>query len=253
MAFAEAELSGITSFGKPAAAAAGRLRWIAETGPAGWTAPLYIQFPDEADSPVTSLYTGLAGIAAALAAWADVTGDEAAAKSASTADRRDRRCGAGRSPHSGVRDIIEGDAGTLAVLAQFGGEQVRPAASLLADRLVGCGQMGSRRARLDGPGRPTEVLAPNFSHGSSGVAFALARASALLGAAGPAGDRGGGRAAPDRPWPAAGRDARRAGQDPGYARLAGGQLRLVPRIDGHGAAVSAARRAPAAAHAGPMP
>ena len=71
MAFAEAELSGITSFGKPAAAAVGRLRWIAETGPAGWTAPLYIQLPDEPDSPVTSLYTGLAGIAAALAAWAD--------------------------------------------------------------------------------------------------------------------------------------------------------------------------------------
>jgi lantibiotic modifying enzyme len=178
MAFAEAELSGITSFGKPAAAAAGRLRWITETGPAGWTAPLYIQFPDEADSPVTSLYTGLAGVAAGLAAWADVTGDEAAAKSASTAITEIVDAVLA-GPASGVSDIIEGDAGTLAVLTQFGGEQVRPAASLLADRLVAAAKWGSNGP--DWTDRPAaEVLAPNFSHGTSGVAFALARASVLL-------------------------------------------------------------------------
>jgi len=179
MAFAEAELSGITGFTEPAAAAAGRLCWIAEAGQVNRTAPLHIRVPGEPDSPVTSLYTGLAGIAAALATWAEVTGDEAAVKSASTlAAEMAEIVMAG--PDSEVRDIIEGDAGTLAVLAQLGGEQVRPAASLLADRLVA-------GARLSGEGpdwtaRPAdEILAPNFSHGSSGVAFALARASSLLG------------------------------------------------------------------------
>jgi lantibiotic modifying enzyme len=177
MAFAEAELSGITSFREPAAAAAGRLCWIAETGPAGRAGPLHVQIPGEDDSPVTSLYTGLGGIAAALAAWADVTGDEATVKAGSTAVTEIVDAVLA-GPASGVTDIIEGDAGTLTVLAQFGGEQLRPAASLLADRLVAATQWSD-----DGPDwkdRPGEILVPNFSHGTSGVAFALARASALL-------------------------------------------------------------------------
>jgi lantibiotic modifying enzyme len=178
MAFAEAELSGITGFREPAAAAAGRLRWIAETGPADRTAPLHIQTPGEPDSPVTSLYTGLGGVAAALSAWAGVTGDEAGAKSASTAITEIVDVVLA-GPDSGVRDIIEGDAGTLAVLTQFGGEQVRPAASLLADRLVAATKWSERGP--DWTGRSTtEILAPNFSHGTSGVAFALARASTLV-------------------------------------------------------------------------
>jgi lantibiotic modifying enzyme len=64
-------------------------------------------------------------------------------------------------------------------LAELGGEQVRPAATLLADRLV-----ADARWSDEGPDWTTrpgdEVLMPNFSHGSSGVAFALARASTLL-------------------------------------------------------------------------
>ncbi|HET7017568.1 MAG TPA: lanthionine synthetase LanC family protein [Streptosporangiaceae bacterium] len=179
MAFAEAELSGVPGFGEPAAAAAGRLRWIAEAGQENRTAPVQIQIPGEPDSPVTSLYTGLSGIAAALAAWAAVTGDEASAKSASTLITEIGEIVVS-GPDSGVRDIIEGDAGTLAVLADLGGEPARPAASLLADRLV-----AEARWRDGGPdwtARPgDEVLAPNFSHGSSGVAFALAKASGMLG------------------------------------------------------------------------
>jgi lantibiotic modifying enzyme len=178
LAFAEAELSGITGFAEPAAAAAGRLRWIVEAGAAGRTAPLHIRVPDEPDSPVTSLYTGLGGIAAALAAWAEATGDDAAAKSASAAVTEIAETVL-TGPASGVRDIIEGDAGTLAVLTQFGGEQLRPAASVLADRLVASASWSD-----DGPDwtdrATTKILAPNFSHGTSGVAFALARASVLL-------------------------------------------------------------------------
>lgn len=179
MAFAEAELSGITGFGEPATAAAGRLRWIAEAGQENRTAPVQIQIPGEPDSPVTSLYTGLSGIAAALATWAAVTGDEASAKSASTLITEIAEIVVS-GPDSGVRDLIEGDAGTLTVLADFGGEPVRAAASVLADRLV-----AGARWSDEGPdwtARPgDEVLAPNFSHGSSGVAFALAKASGMLG------------------------------------------------------------------------
>jgi lantibiotic modifying enzyme len=179
MAFAEAELSGITRFREPATMAAGRLRWIAEAGPAGRADPLHIPFADEPEPPVTNLYTGLAGIAAALVTWASVTGDQAAAKSASAAVTEitdDLMTG----PDSGARDIIEGDAGTLVVLAEIGGEEARPAASLLADRLVaGATWSDEGPDWMTGPAG-AEILAPNFSHGTSGVAFALARASIML-------------------------------------------------------------------------
>jgi lantibiotic modifying enzyme len=179
MAFAEAELSGITGFREPATAAAGRLRWIAEAGPAGRADPLHIPFADEPDPPVTSLYTGLSGIAAALATRASLTADQAAAKSASAAVTEIIDAVIA-GPDSGARDIIEGDAGTLVLLAEIGGEAARPAASLLADRLV-----ASATWSVEGPDWMTgsgedEILAPNFSHGTSGIAFALARASAML-------------------------------------------------------------------------
>lgn len=178
MAFAEAELSGITGFGRAAAAAAGRLRWLVECGPAGRPGPLHVQFPDEPDSPITSLYTGMGGVAAALAAWAEATGDDAAAKSAITAITEIADAVV-TGPDSRIRDIIEGHAGTLAVLTQFGGDRLRPAASVLADRLVACATWGD-----DGPDwadrANTEILVPNFSHGTSGVGFALAQASVLL-------------------------------------------------------------------------
>jgi lantibiotic modifying enzyme len=178
MAFAEAQLSGLGGFGEPAEAAAGRLRWLAEVGPASRTAPLHIRIPDEPDSPVTSLYTGLGGPAIALATWAVATGDALAARSANklVAEIADA---VKAGPDSGVRDLIEGDAGTLLILTVLGDEQAWPAASLLADRLV-----AEARWSEEGPDWTTrpgeEFLAPNFSHGSSGIAFALARASTPL-------------------------------------------------------------------------
>ena len=178
MAFAEAELSGITGFREPAAAAAGRLRWIVEAGPAGRTAPLHIPFADEPDPPVTSLYTGLSGIAAALAAWASVTGDQAAAKSASAAITEITDAVAA-GPDSGGRDIIEGDAGTLVVLAELGDDAARPAATLLAWLVASAIWSDEGPDWMTGP-PGNEIVAPNFSHGNSGVAFALARASTML-------------------------------------------------------------------------
>ena len=109
-----------------------------------------------------------------------MTGDEAAAKSASTLAITEIVDAVLAGPASGVRDIIEGDAGTLAVLTQFGGEPVRPAASPAGRPPGRCAPNGVPTGQTGRPGRPTEVLAPNFSHGSSGVAFALARASVLL-------------------------------------------------------------------------
>ena len=128
---------------------------------------------------MTSLYTGLAGIAAALAAWASVTGDQAAAKSASEAVIEIIDAVAAGTG-SGARDIIEGDAGTLVVLAELGGDAARPAATLLADRLVASAIWSDGGPDwMTGPAG-AEILAPNFSHGTAGVAFALARASTAL-------------------------------------------------------------------------
>jgi lantibiotic modifying enzyme len=179
MAFAEAELSGLTGFREPAAAAAGRLQWVVEAGPAGRAAPLHIPFADEPDPPVTSLFTGLAGIAAALGTWASVTGDQAAAKSASAAITEIIEVVAA-GPDSGARDVIEGDAGTLLVLAAFGDDAAGPAATLLADRLVASAIWSDEGPDWTHWSGEEEILAPNFSHGTSGIAFALARASIML-------------------------------------------------------------------------
>jgi lantibiotic modifying enzyme len=179
MAFAEAELSGIARFREPATMAAGRLRWIAEAGPGGRAAPLHIPFADEPDPPVTSLYTGLSGIAAVLATWASVTDDQAAAKSASAAviEVTDAVI---TGPDGGARDILEGDAGTLVMMTEIGGEAARPAASLLADRLVASAIWSNEGPDWTFGPAGDEIIAPNFSHGTAGVAFALARASTML-------------------------------------------------------------------------
>lgn len=178
MAFAEARLSGVSEGSEAAAAAAGRLRWIAETDPAKRPV-LHVQLPDEPDSPVTSLFTSLAGPAIALATWASVTGDSSCARSAhSLVGEIADVVTAG--PDSGIRDVIEGDAGTLITLAELGKELQAPAAALLADRLGADAKWSE-----EGPDwtAHAEILMPNFSHGTSGVAFALARASVMLGRA----------------------------------------------------------------------
>jgi lantibiotic modifying enzyme len=205
MAFAQARLSGILRFDEPARAAAGRLRYLARSARAaeparraaslaarpsslaGGPAEMAGRAEGEREAPDLSLYTGLSGIATALRTWADVAGDaesgDAAAQLVS-----DVASGAGSEPDRGVRDLLEGDAGVLATLVAYGGEDARPAASLLADRLVASANWADGQpdwpaptGESGGPREPGDLVSkPNFSHGAAGIAFALAAASGPL-------------------------------------------------------------------------
>ncbi len=161
-AFAEARLGGITDFDDVAAAATARLRRVAATaGRAG-------------ARPGTGLYTGLGGIAWALATWADPASARAARPLLAEI--------AGLTlagPDDGERDLLEGDAGVLLVLTELGDGDDLAAASMLADRIV-----ASARWTGGGPDWPVapdgDVSKPNFSHGAAGIGYALAAASTRL-------------------------------------------------------------------------
>jgi lantibiotic modifying enzyme len=198
MAFAQARLSGITRFDEPARAAAGRLRYLARSAwaaepagraasPAGRPAEMAARAEDEREAPDLSLYTGLSGIATALRTWADVAG-EAESRDAAGQLVSDIARGAGSEPDRGVRDLLEGDAGVLATLVAYGGANARPAASMLADRLVASASWADGQpdwpaptSESGGPCEPGDLVSkPNFSHGAAGIAFALAAASGPL-------------------------------------------------------------------------
>ncbi len=177
-AFAEARLSGIADFAEAADAAAGRLRCLARAGCGAGAWPAGAQYSGTSDIPDISLYTGWSGAVAALRMWADVTGDGPASRSADALVAQ--ICDAVISgPDGRVRDLIEGDAGTLLVLSGSAGRRARTAASVLADRIVADAQW------VDGQpdwccGPAIRLFKPNFSHGAAGIAFALAAASAPL-------------------------------------------------------------------------
>jgi lantibiotic modifying enzyme len=177
-AFAEARLSGSADFAKAADAAAGRLSYLARAGCGTGAWPAGAQYGEAADIPDISLYTGWSGAVAALRMWAGVSGDRAACRSADALVAR--ICHTVISGRDGrVRDLIEGDAGTLLVLTGSAGRLARRAASVLADRIVADARW------IDGQpdwywGPASRVFKPNFSHGAAGIAFALARASAPL-------------------------------------------------------------------------
>ena len=138
------------------------------------------QGPGVATMPDDGLFGGWAGIAVALRAWSRVAGDAAAASAAGqvTAQIAERivQAPAGRPQ---CTDVISGDAGILlALIADDSGAAVR-AAHVLAGRLAEVAEPGP-----DGPhwrmtaGR--EYLMPGFSHGTAGVAYALAAAGRTL-------------------------------------------------------------------------
>ncbi|MEU4242759.1 lanthionine synthetase LanC family protein [Actinoplanes sp. NPDC026619] len=118
------------------------------------------------------LFEGWPGIAVALRAWARVTGDDAAGKAAATvtagiAERMLRRA----DDPARCTDIISGDAGVLVALVD--GDAGPEVAGKLADGLVGLAQEWP-----EGPhwqmDPDYENLMPGFSHGTAGVAYALA-------------------------------------------------------------------------------
>ena len=169
-ALAEARLSGIADFDSRADAAAGRLRSLVAArsgrGPARAAAD-------------NGLYTGLSGHAAALHAWASVSGDDRAAAAARDAIRSVAAIAERGGRVSADRDLLSGEAGILLALVGIGGSAARPAAAVIADRLI---------AEAEWPdGEPDWYLTdgvsyylPNFSHGAAGIAYALASASGPL-------------------------------------------------------------------------
>lgn len=123
------------------------------------------------------LFSGWAGLAAALQAYARVRPDVAARTEATRATAALAARAATPSQDDNT-DVIGGDAGRLLALATLGaGDPVTAAATttamhVVADRLLAAAE--------DGPDGPQwrmvpdyPILMPNFSHGTAGVAYAL--------------------------------------------------------------------------------
>jgi lantibiotic modifying enzyme len=191
MALAEARLSGTTDFDGAAASAVSRLTYLGGLGRTG-----AMPGTDPANPPPdprqADLYGGLSGYPVALRAWAQATGDQAAA--AGAAQIMDWVAGLvepGR-PASEIRDLIIGEAGILLALVTMGGPGAAEAAGCIADRLVAAAQWpetlpdGGADGMADGgPGWFMDDAhvyeMPNFSHGAAGIGFALAAAAGPLG------------------------------------------------------------------------
>ena len=183
VAFAEARLSGLTDFDPVASAAAGRLRYFAGAAADVQAAELSRTGPA---APDLSLYTGLSGIAWALGIWAGLVQDRASRQAADDLVASIAALAAA-GPGRGSRDLLEGDAGVLLVLAGGAGAEQLPAAGELAGRLVADavwpdGQPDWPAGREDDhdPASGEPACTPNFSHGAAGIAYALAAASVPL-------------------------------------------------------------------------
>jgi lantibiotic modifying enzyme len=164
---AEAAAAGLGT-AQVSAGACGRLLLLARRGPGVAT------MPDD------GLFSGWAGVTVALRAWSRATGDAAAAEAAAqvTAQIAGRILAAPDDP-ARCTDVISGDAGILLALIADDSDTAVRAAHLLASRLVEVAERGP-----DGlhwrmvPG--WEYLMPGFSHGTAGVAYALAGAGRTL-------------------------------------------------------------------------
>ena len=141
---------------------------------------LSAQGADVATMPEDGLFCGWAGVAVALRAWSGVASDAEADAAAAliTAQIAQRIVQAPDNPPR-YTDVISGDAGTLLALVANNSDATIAAANLLADRLV-------ERAEPDPHGLQWRMiadhthLAPGFSHGTAGVAYALAAAGRRL-------------------------------------------------------------------------
>ena len=168
LACAEATASGLDT-STVAAGALARLVHLAEHDPSAAT------MPDD------GLFSGWAGVAVALRAWSSVAADSAADAAAAlvTSQIAERILPAPRDP-ARYTDVISGDAGILLALLADDSDAAIAAAHLLADGLVELAEPdpnGLQWRMVLG----YEQLAPGFSHGTSGVAYALAAAGRRLG------------------------------------------------------------------------
>jgi lantibiotic modifying enzyme len=136
--------------------------------------------PNVATMPDDGLFSGWAGVAVALHAWSSVVGDAEAGTAAAlvTSQIAERIL---QAPHDPARytDVISGDAGILLALLADDSDSAIAAANVLAERLVGIAEPGP-----DGLQWRMEVgweyVMPGFSHGTAGVAYALAAAGRRL-------------------------------------------------------------------------
>ncbi|HEY3034097.1 MAG TPA: lanthionine synthetase LanC family protein [Streptosporangiaceae bacterium] len=164
---AEAAAAGLGT-AEVSAGACGRLLLLARRGPGVAT------MPDD------GLFSGWAGVTVALRAWSRATGDAAAAEAAAqvTSQIAGRILAAPDDP-ARCTDVISGDAGILLALIADDSDTAVRAAHLLASRLVEVAEPGP-----DGLHWRTvadwEYLMPGFSHGTAGVAYALAGAGRTL-------------------------------------------------------------------------
>ena len=164
---AEATASGIDT-ARVASGATARLMHLARQG------------PDVETMPDDGLFTGWAGIVVALRAWAGVAGDVDASRAAAlvSAQIADRVLHAQADP-TRCTDVISGYAGTLLALLGDDSDRAIAAACTLADRLVQRAESGpdGLHWRMT---REWGYLMPGFSHGTAGVAYALAGAGRRL-------------------------------------------------------------------------
>ena len=138
------------------------------------------QGPGVATMPDDGLFSGWAGVAVALRAWSDATGDPAARDAAAQVTQQI----AGRirpAPPDPLRctDVISGDAGILLALIADDADASVQAGQVLADRLVAAAEPapGGLHWRM---AANWEYIMPGFSHGTAGVAYALAAAGRAL-------------------------------------------------------------------------
>jgi lantibiotic modifying enzyme len=167
---AEAAAAGVST-GRVSAGARARLLQLAALAPGG---------PGVATLPDDGLFSGWAGVAVALRAWSRTAGDTAAAAAADqvTAQIAGRILQAPPGPPA-YTDVICGDAGVLLALIAGDSAATAQAAHVLAGRLAAAAEPapGGLHWRMDAD---REYLMPGFSHGTAGVAYALAAAGRAL-------------------------------------------------------------------------
>jgi lantibiotic modifying enzyme len=166
LACAEAAASGLDT-GDVGAGAVGRLQHLATE-----------------DSPVATLpddglFAGWAGVAVALRAWSGVARDAGAAETAALVTAQIARRCLHEPGGPEYTDIVSGHAGVLLALLPDDSDAAVTAANVLADRLLRMAEPtpdGLQWRMVAG----YERLAPGFSHGTAGVAYALAAAGRRL-------------------------------------------------------------------------
>jgi lantibiotic modifying enzyme len=162
------------------AAAAGLDPAHVSAGARGRLLSLARQGPGVATMPDDGVFSGWAGVAVALRAWSDATGDPAAGQGAAQVTRQIAER-IRQTPPDPLRytDVISGDAGILLVLVADDTDTSLQAARVLADRLAEAAEPapGGLHWRM---AANWEYIMPGFSHGTAGAAYALAAAGRAL-------------------------------------------------------------------------